>query len=160
MIQRIQSLFLLCVTIASFIIVFHPIVRMGMSHGPMAYLTSINFKALLSPPEISYPTFPIAILASISGLMSLLTILLYHNRLLQMRLCGYNIVLTLILIIVIFVYYFIIKDKTFNNSITVLSTAFAYPIVLPFINIILLFQSFRAIRRDDLLVKSYDRLRE
>jgi hypothetical protein len=159
MIQRVQSIFLLCVTIASFYIVFHPIVWMTMSHGPRAYLSSVNFKLDLYTPVTLYLTFPIAILAILSGLLSFLTILLYQKRLLQMRLCGANILLNIILIVVIFIFYFIIKHKTFDTSITVVSSSFSSPILVPFINIILLFQSFRAIRRDDLLIKSYDRLR-
>jgi glucan phosphoethanolaminetransferase (alkaline phosphatase superfamily) len=159
MIQRIQSLFLLAACIASFIVVFHPISRMGLSDGSQANLTSIGLKTDAKPSTMLYSAFPIAVLAAICGLMSFVTIIMYRKRLLQMRLCGYNILLTLILIIVIFIYYFIIKHKTIDNSDIIVSSSLSYPIVLPFVNIVLLFQSFRAIRRDDLIIKSYDRLR-
>ncbi len=159
MIQRIQSLFLLVACIAFFLIIFHPIARMNLSNGGTLYLTSIGVKINKAPSDMVYNAFPIGILACICGIMCFITIVLYHKRQLQMRFCVYNLLLTLAIAILIFAYYYFIQNKTIDNNIKVLTSALLYPVVLPFVNIILLFQSFRAIRRDDLLIKSYDRLR-
>jgi hypothetical protein len=160
MIQRIQSLFLLFVMVFSIAIVLHPINRMVLSNGPLAIMSSFSFKALVNPPILIIRTFPIAILAILSAIFSFWIILKYQNRDLQMKLCVYNIIFNFLIIIAILTYYYIIKHSTYENNITVIKSAFSYPILLPLINIILLFQSFRAIRRDDLLIKSYDRLRD
>lgn len=160
MIQRIQSLFLLFVMVFSIAIVLHPINRMVLSNGPMAILSGFSFKVLVNPPILIIRTFPIAILAILSAIISFWTILKYQNRDLQMKLCVYNIIFNFLIIIAILIYYYIIIHSTYENNITVIKSAFSYPILLPLINIILLFQSFRAIRRDDLLIKSYDRLRD
>jgi hypothetical protein len=159
MIQRIQSLFLLAAVISSFIVVFQPLAKMTMSDESIANFTSIGLRTDNDPSEMLFSAYPIAVIASITGIMSLITLILYRDRLLQMRLCGYNIILTLILIAVIFFYYFFMRKITFAYQLYIIIKSFSYPILLPFVNIILLFQSFRAIRRDDLLVKSYDRLR-
>jgi hypothetical protein len=161
MIQRIQSLFLLAVTVSAFLIVFHPIAEMNMSDRSLAEFTSIGLRSLEEPEGILYSAYPIAILAIISAIMSFTTLVLYKQRLLQMRLCGYNIILTILLIAVVFFYYFILaRNLIVGNNLHIVSKSFQYPILLPFVNIILLFQAFRAIRRDDLLIKSYDRLRD
>jgi len=87
-------------------------------------------------------------------IMSFTTIILYNNRVVQMRLCVYNILISFCLIGYIAYYYFSIKHRPDVDS-----NSFTFIVVIPIINIILLFQSFRAIRRDDILIKSYDRLR-
>ena len=159
MIQRIQSLFLLAVTVSCFILVIHPIAYVFLKGDMTANFTSFGLKTTKEPTEMLFRTLPIAILATLSGLMSLIAILIYQKRLIQMRLCGYNILLTFLLIIVIFLYYFSIKDKSIIDHVFIVTKSLSYPILLPFVNIILLFQSFRAIRRDDMLIKSYERLR-
>ena len=159
MIQRIQSAFLLAACILSIIFVIHPISGMSLSNGSLAYFTSFGLKSLDNPPHFYASTFPIAVLAIASAIISFITILFYQKRILQMRLCVYNILLTIGLIAVMFYYYFIIKNGKFVDGVNVLAHSFSYTIIFPFINIILLFQAFRSIRRDDLLIKSYDRLR-
>jgi hypothetical protein len=159
MIQRIQSLFLLAVTVSCFILVIHPIAYVFLKGDSIANFTSFGLRTTKEPAEMLIRALPIAFMATISGLMSLLTIFVYQQRLLQMKLCGYNILLTVLLIIVIFLYYFSIKDKSIIDHVFIVTKSLSYPILLPFVNIILLFQSFRAIRRDDMLIKSYERLR-
>ena len=159
MIQRVQSAFLLAASILSVILVFHPVSGMSLSDGSLAIFTSFGLKDATKPHEMYISTFPIAVLAIATAFISFLTILLYQRRVLQMRLCVYNILLTIGLIFSIFLYYFIIKSGPVVDEIYMKAHAFSFTIVFPFVNIILLFQAFRSIRRDDLLIKSYDRLR-
>ncbi len=159
MIQRVQTVFLLAVAILSTIIVVHPVSEVILSDGTMAKFTSFGLKTVEESPEIYIYTFPIAVLAIVSALISFVTILLYQKRNLQMRLCVYNILITIGLAAVMFYYYLTIKNGTIVDDITVRTHSFSYTIIFPFINIILLFQAFRSIRRDDLLIKSYNRLR-
>lgn len=155
MIQRIQSLFLLAATVLFTIVVFHPISNMILSGDIKAQFYTYGLMSVGESPEMLYNTFPVIILAVVTTLLTVFTIFLYKNRTLQMRICVYNILLTLGLIAAIFTYYYLIRSK-FEVS----THAFSYSILLPFVNVILLFQAFRGIRRDDLLLKSYNRLRD
>jgi hypothetical protein len=159
MIQRIQSAFLLAATILSVVIIVHPISGMSLSDGSQAFFTCFGLKNAVKPYQMYISTYPIAVLAITTALISFITIFLFQRRVLQMRLCVYNILLTIGLIISIFIYYFIIKTGNIVDEIYMKAHAFSFSIVFPFVNIILLFQAFRSIRRDDMLIKSYDRLR-
>ncbi|MBN1598218.1 MAG: DUF4293 domain-containing protein [Bacteroidales bacterium] len=153
MIQRVQTLFLLVATILSALVVFVPISEMMLPNGDVAKLYSTGLKNLNSS-EVLYQTFPILILGLATSLLSLITIFIYQRRTIQMRLCVYNILLLLFMAILFAYYYFDIRNK-----LEVQMHSFSYTLVIPLVNIILIFQAFRAIRRDDLLIKSYDRLR-
>lgn len=155
MIQRIQSLFLLAAIVLCVIIIVHPISSMILTGLSEANFYSYGLMSAKESSELYFSTFPIIVLASISAILSVYTILIFRKRTLQMRMCVFNILITLGLIISIVIYYFIIKGKY-----EVSSHAFSYSAVLPFINVILIFQAFRGIRRDDLLLKSYNRLRD
>ena len=155
MIQRIQSLFLLTASILSVIIVVHPISSLALTNKVFAVFNTYGLMTNGDDPEMLYNTFPVLVLAIVTALLNLTAIFLFKKRILQMRVCVYNILLTIGLIISIFIYYLLIRNKF-----DVVSHAFSYSAVLPFVNIILIFQAFRGIRRDDLLLKSYNRLRD
>ena len=159
MIQRVQTVFLLAATILSAIIIFHPVSYMTLSDGSKALFTSFTLKNTNEPPLIYMYTFPIGALAIATSLISFITIFLFQNRTLQMRLCVYDILLTIGLGVLMIFYYFKIKNGVIANELHVYQHSFTYTIIFPLINIILLFQAFRTIRRDDLLLKSADRLR-
>ncbi len=155
MIQRIQSLFLLAATILSVIIIVHPISSLALTNKVFAEFNTYGLMMKGDHPEMLYNTFPVLVLAIVTALLNLTTIFLFKKRILQMRICVYSILLTIGLIISIVVYYLLIK-----RNFDVISHAFSYSAVLPFVNVILIFQAFRGIRRDDLLLKSYNRLRD
>ncbi|MBA7516711.1 hypothetical protein ES705_08759 [subsurface metagenome] len=155
MIQRIQSAFLLAASILSIIFVFHPLSRMILAGGISATFYTYALNNSTVPYEAIYHTFPIVVLAVLTTLLNLIAIFIYKRRVLQMRICVYNILLTIGMIVLIFYYYFVFKSK-----LDVRTHAFSYSILFPFINVILIFQAFRGIRRDDLLLKSYNRLRD
>lgn len=155
MIQRIQSLFLLAASILSAIFIFHPISSMIITGGVEAEFLPYGLISAGDTSKMIYNTFPVIILAVITTILNITAIFIYKRRNVQMRICVYNILLTIGLIISIFSYYFLIK-RNFDIS----THAFSYTSVLPFVNVILIFQAFRGIRRDDLLLKSYNRLRD
>ncbi len=155
MIQRIQSLFLLAATVLSIIVVIHPVSSMMLTGKVEAEFFTYGLMSMGESTEMLYNTFPVIILAGLTAILSLITIFIYRKRALQMRICVFNILLTLFLIISIFVYYLAIK-----RNFVVLTHSFSYSALLPFVNVILIFQAFRGIRRDDLLLKSYNRLRD
>ena len=155
MIQRIQSLFLLAATVFSIIFIFHPLSDLIIAGEIEAEFLASGLKTVGESPEMLYNTFPIIILAVVTTVLTIFTIFIYKNRTLQMRICVYNILLTVGLVVAIIIYYYLIR-----NNFKLSSHAFSYSVLLPFVNVILLFQAFRGIRRDDLLLKSYNRLRD
>ena len=153
MIQRIQTLFLLAAFAATLLMILIPFNVLTNDHGEPLKLFFTGLKNMETGTYV-FKAIPLAGVTVLSALLSLVTIFVYQNRTLQMRLCVYNILLTLALIVLIVIYYFIIK-----NNIGIRLSSFSFTGILPVVNIILIFQAFRAIRRDDLLIKSYNRLR-
>ena len=153
MIQRIQSLFLLFTTIFSSLMIFLPFSDMMNADGELLKLYCTGLHNI--PKEILiYNTWPLCVLIVTTGLISIATIIIFQRRVLQMRFCVYNILITIAQFVLLLYYFFKFKGEFGADM-----HSFSFTIILPLINIILLFQAFRAIRRDDLLIKSYDRLR-
>lgn len=140
MIQRIQTVFLLLTTVTGVLFLMGDMISFRNSGGG---LTSVDFQ------ESIY----LAALVILIPLISFITIFLYKNRKLQLRLTSVAIVLNIILLAAIAFYYYH-YTSTFDAGI-VLKPGLAYP----FLMLIFLYLSYRAIKKDDDLVKSYDRLR-
>jgi hypothetical protein len=153
MIQRVQSLFLLFAVIFSSLMILLPFSQMMAPHGDLLkfYCTGLYN---IPQEKLIYNTWTLCVLTVVTGLISLVTIFIFQRRVLQMRFCVYNILLTLAQFILILYYFFKFKGVLETNL-----HSFSFTIILPLVNIFLIFQAFRAIRRDDLLIKSYDRLR-
>ena len=78
MIQRIQTAFLLVVTVLAVIIVVHPVSEMTLNNGTYAIFTSFSLKSLSEPVQIYLYTFPIAVLAIASAGIGFITILFFN----------------------------------------------------------------------------------
>ena len=152
MIQRIQSIFLfvsLCFLTPMF---FAPVAKLVYETGEILvfnltgfYLTEAGTTSCLST-QYSLMIFGILICA-----LNLIIIFLYRNRVLQLRLCIYNILLLIGLAGVgLFTLYSIPN---------VGSVSFSMPAVFPVISIILHYLAFRGIRKDELMVLALNRLR-
>ena len=87
------------------------------------------------------------------AIMSLFIIFKYKNRLLQIKLCRISILINTVIIVLIFFY-----TDSFEKE---LATKADYKIgaVLPLLSVIFLYLAASAIRKDEKLVKSSDRLR-
>jgi hypothetical protein len=154
MIQRIQSLFLLVVTLLSCLMLFYPLSNFYTSAGTWVQFHTYGLQEIKEGGDVVHYNFLLFLLILAIAIISLVTILVYNKRTLQMRLCVYNILLTICLIGCIAYFYF-----SFKHSLNMRANSYTFVVIFPIINILLLFQSFRAITRDDLLIKSYDRLR-
>ncbi len=153
MIQRIQSFFLLaslCFLIPMF---FFPMAGL-ISDGGTVYLfnltgfyqTGIDGTQQTVSNQYSIMAFGILICA-----LNLIAIFMYKRRILQIRLCIYNIILLVGLFgILLFVIYGV-KD--------IASISYRLPITFPIISIILHYLAFRGIRKDELMVQALSRLR-
>lgn len=154
MIQRIQSLYLFLALILVGMIFFFPLAHIVLPDNGIIYFT---FKGLdINEMNVSMDattSYPLIILLSIILLVLLITLFFYKNRLKQMRLCVFNIVLMLGLVFLMwfYSYYF---SKTLNATIY-----YKYPFIFPFIAIVLVFLAAKGIKNDEELVRSADRLR-
>ncbi len=142
MIQRKQSLFLLGSVIISILLLYLPVLELlpdAPEVAPVEYSISIN--ALLS------------ILNGAIGILSFITIFLYRNRNIQIRMCNLGLLLTCVLIGLLFFFGDTLSKGT-NQKIH-----YTYGSYLPLIEVLFIFLASFFIRRDENLVRSADRLR-
>lgn len=153
MIQRIQTVYLLFASVLMLLMLFFPWVK--FLAGEELYTFYFNGVKVLkeSHPEMVVQTWTLAVLTIVIALISFVMIFLYKKRALQMRLSIYNMILMVALVGLIFYYAFTVSQEL--NAITY----YSFPVVFPVIAIVLTYLAFRSIRKDELLIKSYDRLR-
>lgn len=150
MIQRIQSLYLLLIFIGCICIFFFPLANY------LEYqFTILGAKQLVSETTLilKLNTIPLIVIISVIGILSLITIFLYKNRPLQIKLSRIILLLNIIFIVIVFFYTDIIEKKIHNTS------QYSISSFIPLITLILSFLTVRAIRKDEELIKSADRLR-
>jgi integral membrane sensor domain MASE1 len=157
MIQRIQSLFLAVAAIAAVLMFFFPIADFYNEHIGNYKLLVTGLKGMDPDPKIHlswWASSPLAFLTAGSLIISLITLFLYKKRPLQIKLLAFNILATIVLIIVIFLYYVNSIEK-----ITGILPSYQFGAFCPLICLIFLLLANRFIRKDEALVKSADRLR-
>ena len=154
MIQRIQTLFLLIALILILSCFVMPIAVLSGANGDIYHYNFqgfIGFGGTVAGHWIKqYSMFISGIIIS---LISLISIFLYKRRILQMRLCIYNMIL---MAGMTFMFYYVVNNVKGQLSMVV---QYKYPAIFPLIAAIFTYLAFRGIQKDDKLVKSYDRLR-
>jgi len=101
-----------------------------------------------------FSVWPLLVLCISNILLSLVAISQFKKRVLQIRLCVFNILLIVGFYAMLAWYYWILKGEFSADKF-----AFNWTVVLPAINIILIYLSIRAIGRDEALVRATERLR-
>lgn len=152
MIQRIQSVYLLVVTILLFVAAFMPVGHFIGADGVSSYA----FKPLgVSLPggefQSTWGLFGILLL---SAIIAFCTIFLFRNRMLQIRMTIFGSILLIGYYVAFVVFMFMLKD-----SLNAVSYQIGWALCLPVVCIILDYLAFRAIYRDEVMVKAADRLR-
>jgi len=149
MIQRIQTLwFFLAATIAA-LIFFFPVIELTSSNDVHVYeYASISIAGIDNLVQSGYI---VAGLTGIIGLLSFVAIFLYKNRNLQMRISVFASLLVIFLVILLTYFSW---SKIANPSATIGLSA-----ILPIVIFIFLLMARRAVKKDDELVKSVDRIR-
>jgi hypothetical protein len=156
MIQRAQSVYLfLVVVLMSFFLIF-PIVNLVTDESVPLRLYSYGLRKILNgESQQIMSTLPLLILAIVVSIINLYDIFLFNKRTVQMRLCVYNILLMIGLLLLTF-YYFRVVLKSYDIA----YHHFKIAAVIPILCIVLNIMAFSGIRRDELLVKTYERLRK
>ena len=144
MIQRIQTLYLFISAVISLGLIF---VFTLWKNAADIELFALN---LIDESNLAFKIVPILFL--LSGLMSIISLVLYKARLKQFILNRFNILINLILLGVL-IYHLL----TLSGEAEVSEKGIG--VVLPIIAIVLLVLANKAIKKDEDLVKSVDRLR-
>lgn len=151
MIQRIQSVYLLLITILLVVAMCLPIGKFIEADN----LTSHVFKPLgvtlaTGETQSTWGLFGILLL---SAIINFCTIFLYNNRMLQVRMTIFSGLLLIGYYITLGFFWYVLKSE--------LQTSFqlGWAMCLPLICIILDYLAFRAIYRDEVMVRAADRLR-
>ena len=151
MIQRKQSLFLFIAIILNFICLIFPIgifIPKGVGVNSIMYNLWIQDGA----GTVSFSSAPLFVSLLANILVSLVTIFLYKNRRLQIKLCSWN-----LFILIVWYLAYVIMCLLFKGQYD--GFELKYPVVFPMISLILTSMARSAIRKDEALVRAADRIR-
>jgi hypothetical protein len=158
MIQRIQTVYLTASVIACALLFTFPMAKFNSDVQGTYVLSAIGIKYMnnVDPPIFVnfWSTFPMLILVFGSIISTGISILLYKKRRTQLILVNVAFLLDVILIGLVYLYYVGYLEK-----LSKVLPSYQFGIFLPIISLVLLVLANRAIRKDEALVKSADRLR-
>jgi Domain of unknown function (DUF4293) len=155
MIQRIQSLYLSLTILLSLLFLKGSILNfIDKSES----VIKITFRWIIRDTgvqgfELIEKILPLSIIIILIPALSLLTILFFKNRKIQLWLALSGIFLAAGLILISSYYIYIVCTKYSTEIIP------GFKMVLPVLILIFAILAYRGIRKDDRLIKSYDRLR-
>lgn len=152
MLQRVQTLYLLGVFVLAVLMLTGPIADFSTDDG----ILSMKHSGVYSPEggKMDLATWPLTVFFALVALLSFLNIFSYKNRVRQMRLCIFLMLVSFGMVGIMFYFTWVAGSK-FEAS----QTLYQWRYVIPPIAIVLLYLAFRAIRKDELMVKAYDRIR-
>lgn len=152
MLQRIQTVYLLVVFILSILLLTGPLAFITQDQAGLYLKHSGVFD--LDGVNVEVATWPLTVMIVVSIVLSLYAILSYLKRSRQMRLTLFLMFFNLGLIGLTY-YYVNFIMRNFEG----MQFVFQWRIIIPPIMLVLLILAFRGIRKDDLMVKAYDRIR-
>lgn len=155
MIQRLQSVYLFLTTLLSILFLNGTLLSFINKSGLTYNLTFLNITKVAEGQAAQNvgTVWPLSIILVLIIVLSVICILLYKNRTRQLLFSKILISLILVLILIIVYYTYSITsqyDTTFVPGIKM---------VIPVLMLAFSVLAFRGIKKDDQLVKSYDRLR-
>ena len=149
MIQRIQSLYLLLVIIAYTLLFFFPIATYtAMSSDNLTEITT-RFSLLGITNANSNSTIPLMVAVILLAIAALVTIFLYKKRLLQIKITAIVLLAHMGLVVALF----------YSGGKIGVNPAYDAGMYIALIPLVFLVLANRAIRRDEKMVRSTDRLR-
>lgn len=153
MLQRIQTVYLLIITVLTALMIFMPLAV--LQTGDTFYKFDVfGVNTVVPEPELLYPTWGLFVLTALIALLALFTIFMYKKRMLQIRFCIFNAIL-----MVGFYGFFGYLIYTMKQELGDLSVSVRIALSFPLINLILDYLAIRNIGADEVLVRSLDRLR-
>ncbi len=155
MIQRIQSIYLLLTIMLSVLFLSGSIFSFADVNGTeyQATVNGVSVVADGSPAGQVHNTLPLTVFVILTALFSAITIFSFRNRKIQLKFSISVIVLSGMLILTsAYCIFFVIAE--FNARFKP-----GFKMIIPFLMLIFAILAYRGIKKDDILVKSYDRLR-
>ena len=157
MLQRIQTLYLMAVTLLMVVTLIFPLVYIGVD-GHQVTLSA--FSIADAEGVLSHISAWLGGVLLLSTLLPFVTIFLYKNRPLQIRLCGALCALLVGAVVLTGAFTYTICNNIFADfDITWSNIVFRFPVLMPIISVVLTPLAMRAILRDELLIRSLDRIR-
>ena len=155
MIQRVQSLFLLCAALCFGLACFVPIGTFSVMNTPYVYTSWV----LKTDRILVQETFYVGLLQVVLAGMSFATIFVFKNRPLQAKICTAAIVINFILLaLMLFVY----PDRVFPQQFSTQEIVVNFNFFGAFLSIAplpLLYLANKFITKDEKKVRAADRLR-
>ena len=149
MIQRIQSVYLLVVSILMIVCMCNPVG--SIIAGTQEISEFGNLFITLPDGTKDYAPWALFVILLVVAVLAFGTIFLFKKRMLQIRLTIFSTVVLIGYYLALVAYIFMLaEDTSFTPS---------WTICLPFVSIILNWLAIRGIGADEALVKAYDRLR-
>ncbi|MBQ9138859.1 MAG: DUF4293 domain-containing protein [Alistipes sp.] len=157
MIQRIQTFYLMIVTLLMVVTLCCSLVYIGVD-GHQVTLSA--FAISDADGVLSHTVAWLGAILALSTALPFVTIFLYKNRPLQIRLCGVLCVLLIGSLLLTAAFTYAVCTNIFADfDITWANVVFRFPVLMPIISVIFTVLAMRAILRDELLVRSIDRIR-
>ena len=158
MIQRIQTLYLFLAFLAIALLFAFPLAQFFSETGTYIFsITGLKNMVPGEPDAFNSKVFlPMVIVAIGIALLVLFTIFQFKKRALQIKLTSFGVFASIVLIMGIFFLYIPMIEKKINIVPNYLDSIGIY---LPLIALVFIVMANRAIKRDDKLVRSADRLR-
>jgi hypothetical protein len=155
MIQRIQSLYLSLTTLLSFLFLNGSFLNFADRSGSLIKVTftQIIREKPTAEHELLEKLFSVPILIVLISVLSVVTIILFKKRNVQLWLVKVLILLVIAFIFVSGIYTYIVITKYDSEILP------GFKLAIPLFQLILSILAYRGIKKDDNLVKSYDRLR-
>ena len=152
MIQRIQSLYLLAVAALMTTAVLTPLAYFAA--GAQEYLL---YAFSLKGGEVPYSTIYMGVVVALAAIVPFVTIFLFKNRTLQIRLCAVELVLLIGSAVFMAIYYYL--GSRMFAQLEFSAQGIRIAIIFPLVALILDYLALRAIFKDEMLVRSLDRIR-
>ena len=157
MLQRVQSLYLLCSIVFMAIFTFTPYLNITTPDATYQ-LSSMGMKATqivesVTPVVVASSQYVVAIIAALIAIMTIIAIFLYSNRVRQMLICRINILFYIALYVVMGLYAF----TTYNDLQATGVTTTTY-VVFPICALITNWLAFTAIKKDEKMVRDSERM--
>ena len=152
MIQRIQTIYLLVIAILAIVNLFFPLAVFQQGNELFTF-DLIGISAMNGSGEVVYPTWGLFGLMAVIALIALVTIFLFKKRILQIRLCVFNMLLMLG-----FYAYFAYMAWDIKNEVGA-DMSIKFALCLELVSLILNYLAIRNIGADEALVRSLERLR-
>jgi hypothetical protein len=155
MIQRIQSVYLLISALLSAVLLSGTILSFNDSSDTIYSIRLTDLQKIDSSGtlENAGTIFAPAVILVMIFIVSVITIFLFRNRKIQLKFAAGLICITILLILALVWYAYYVSSE-YNAGIN-----YRITLILPLLMLIFSYLAYRGIRKDEKLVRSYERLR-